>query len=84
MTRQKKNLKTASYTKKNNDLILKMIKKAKIFCVRVHLTVRHATTPIIKIDAPLQPQIRYYRLASNLSRHKRFWAPNGSALRTGM
>jgi hypothetical protein len=39
MTKQKKNLKTISsaYPKKNTDLILKMIKKAKIIRVRVPL-----------------------------------------------
>jgi regulator of PEP synthase PpsR (kinase-PPPase family) len=37
MTRQKKNLKTISVHEKNTDLIMKMIKKAKIFCVRVPL-----------------------------------------------
>jgi hypothetical protein len=37
MTRQKKNLKTVSVHYKNTDLILKMIKKANIFRVRVPL-----------------------------------------------
>ncbi len=37
MTRQKKKLKTVSVHCKNTDLILKMIKKAKISCVRVPL-----------------------------------------------
>jgi hypothetical protein len=35
MTKQKKNFKTSAYTKKNTDLMLKMIKKAKISRVRV-------------------------------------------------
>ncbi len=38
MTRQKKNLKTVSVHYKNTDLILKMLKKASIFRVRVPLT----------------------------------------------
>jgi hypothetical protein len=38
MTRQKKNLKTVSVHYKNTDLILKMIKKAKISRVRVPLS----------------------------------------------
>jgi hypothetical protein len=37
MTRQKKNVKTVSVHHKNTDLILKMIKKAKISRVRVPL-----------------------------------------------
>jgi hypothetical protein len=37
-TRQKKNLKTGSVYSENTDLILKMIKKAKISRVRVPLT----------------------------------------------
>ncbi len=37
MTRQKKNLKTVSVHYKNTDLILKMIKKAKMFRVKVPL-----------------------------------------------
>ncbi len=39
MTRQKKNLKTLSVQYKNTDLILKMIKKAKISRVRVPLSI---------------------------------------------
>jgi hypothetical protein len=38
MTRQKKNLKTVSVQYKNTDLILKMIKMAKISRVRVSLS----------------------------------------------
>ncbi len=38
MTRQEKNLKTVSVRYKNTDLILKIIKKAKISHVRVPLT----------------------------------------------
>jgi hypothetical protein len=37
MTRQKKNLKTVSVHYTNTDLIMKMIKKANIFRVRVPL-----------------------------------------------
>jgi hypothetical protein len=39
ITRQQKNLKTVSVHYKNTDLILKMIKKAKISRVRVPLTI---------------------------------------------
>ncbi len=46
MTRQKKNLKTVSEHYKNTDLILKMIKKAKMFRVRVPLIGTMSTSDI--------------------------------------
>jgi hypothetical protein len=48
MTRQKKNLKTVSVHYKNTDLILKMIKKANIFRVRVPLTIKNVIGGIFK------------------------------------
>jgi hypothetical protein len=69
MTRQKKNLKTVSVHYKNTDLILKMIKKANIFRVRVPLNT-HTASFLKKIPCKLLKINLYLVLLLDF-----FWRP---------